>query len=40
VEVGEFPFLESIFTIFGKLTGISPVFIPKRAISWKNYKKS
>jgi hypothetical protein len=22
VEVGDFPFLESIFTIFGKLTGV------------------
>ena len=24
VEVGDFPFLESIFTIFGKLTGVFP----------------
>ena len=27
MEVGDFPFLESIFMIFGKITGVSPVKI-------------
>ena len=36
VEVGDFPFLESIFVIFGNVSGPSPDFIPKTAISRRN----
>ena len=36
VEVGDFPFLESIFVIFGNVSGLSPDFIPKTAISRRN----
>ena len=36
VEVGDFPFLESIFVIFGNFSGLSPEFIPKTAISRRN----
>ena len=36
VEVGDFPFLESIFMIFGKLSGLFPDNRPLRAISRRN----
>jgi hypothetical protein len=39
VEVGDFPFLESIFMILGKITGVFPVNEPLRAISRRNNQK-
>ena len=36
VGVGDFPFLESIFMIFGKLSGLFPDNRPLRAISRRN----